>query len=406
MVARARMTGFRAGSPPSAGLGSTATPRSGSGRSMISRASGRRSGTSSTCGAGRRTSGCSAGARCPGAEWFPGARLNYAEHVFRGKPDDRVAILHASELRELDELTWGELRARTARDRRRPACGWASAAATASRPTCRTSRRRSPRSSPCASIGAIWSSCPPDFGARSRHRPLRADRAEGAARRRRLPLQRPRLRPRATSSPSCSARSPSLEHTVVLPYLGPSRPGRLASRWPGRAGRRARRELAFEPRAVRPPAVGPLLLGHDRAAQGDRARPGRDPARAPEEAPPARRRASEGDRFFWFTTTGWMMWNFLVGVLLTDAAIVLYDGNPGHPRHGRAVGPRRADRMTLLRHERRLHRRVHEGGRRAGRAGATWARCARSARPARRCPRRASTGSTSTSARDTWLFST
>ena len=41
--------------------------------------------------------------------------------------------------------------------------------------------------------------------------------------------------------------------------------------------------------------------------------------------------AQAGDRVFWFTTTGWMMWNFLVGVLLTDAAIVLFDGNPGHP---------------------------------------------------------------------------
>ena len=41
--------------------------------------------------------------------------------------------------------------------------------------------------------------------------------------------------------------------------------------------------------------------------------------------------AHEGDRVFWFTTTGWMMWNFLVSVLLTDAAIVLYDGNPGTP---------------------------------------------------------------------------
>jgi acetoacetyl-CoA synthetase len=39
----------------------------------------------------------------------------------------------------------------------------------------------------------------------------------------------------------------------------------------------------------------------------------------------------EGDRVFWFTTTGWMMWNFLVGVLLTPASIVLYDGNPGTP---------------------------------------------------------------------------
>ena len=51
-----------------------------------------------------------------------------------------------------------------------------------------------------------------------------------------------------------------------------------------------------------------------------------------------------GDRVFWFTTTGWMMWNFLVSVLLTDAAIVLYDGNPGTPDLEPAVGPRRGRR--------------------------------------------------------------
>ena len=44
--------------------------------------------------------------------------------------------------------------------------------------------------------------------------------------------------------------------------------------------------------------------------------------------------AQEGDRLFWFTTTGWMMWNFLVGGLLTGASIVLYDGSPGHPDMG------------------------------------------------------------------------
>src|SRR5205823_5910305 len=44
--------------------------------------------------------------------------------------------------------------------------------------------------------------------------------------------------------------------------------------------------------------------------------------------------AQAGDRVFWFTTTGWMMWNFLVGVLLTEASIVLYDGNPGTPDMG------------------------------------------------------------------------
>src|SRR3954452_19169592 len=46
----------------------------------------------------------------PGAQWFPNTRLNYAEHIFAGKAGGETAILHASELRELGELTWGELR--------------------------------------------------------------------------------------------------------------------------------------------------------------------------------------------------------------------------------------------------------------------------------------------------------
>src|SRR5689334_13426836 len=50
----------------------------------------------------------------PGAEWFPGAELSYAEHVFRGKGNDTVALVHQSELRPLQETTWGELRAGTA----------------------------------------------------------------------------------------------------------------------------------------------------------------------------------------------------------------------------------------------------------------------------------------------------
>jgi len=50
----------------------------------------------------------------PGASWFPGTELNYAEHIFRGKADDEVALVYASELRELSELRWGELRERVA----------------------------------------------------------------------------------------------------------------------------------------------------------------------------------------------------------------------------------------------------------------------------------------------------
>ena len=75
--------------------------------------------------------------------------------------------------------------------------------------------------------------------------------------------------------------------------------------------------------------------------------------------------AQAGDRLFWFSTTGWMMWNFVVGMLLTDASIVLFDGNPGlsGPRHAVGFGGGHGD--DDVRHQRRVHLRVHEGGRSA-----------------------------------------
>ncbi len=103
----------------------------------------------------------------PGAEWFPGARLNYAEHVFRGKVDEDVAIVHASELRPLGALDAGASCARRP-PRSRPGCG----------PRASVPGDRVVAYLPnipetvaaflaCASIGAIWSSAAPEFGARS-----------------------------------------------------------------------------------------------------------------------------------------------------------------------------------------------------------------------------------------------
>ncbi|MDX6595036.1 MAG: acetoacetyl-CoA synthetase, partial [Solirubrobacterales bacterium] len=99
----------------------------------------------------------------PGALWFPDTRLNYAEHVFAGKDDGETAILHASELRELGELSWGELRDRVA------ACAAALRGLGVERgdrvvaylpniPEAIVAFLAS------ASIGAVWSSCSPDFG--------------------------------------------------------------------------------------------------------------------------------------------------------------------------------------------------------------------------------------------------
>src|SRR3954463_12745090 len=102
----------------------------------------------------------------PGAEWFPGTSLNYAEHAFRGRADDAQALIAGGEDREDVSWTWGELRSLTARiatglrglgvgrgDRvvaYMPNIPETAAAFLA-----------------CASLGAIWSSCSPDFGARS-----------------------------------------------------------------------------------------------------------------------------------------------------------------------------------------------------------------------------------------------
>ncbi|MGZ5376099.1 MAG: AMP-binding protein, partial [Solirubrobacterales bacterium] len=102
----------------------------------------------------------------PGAKWFEGAELNYAEHLFRDRPAGEVAIASASELRELSETTWGELREQVA----------AAAAGLRSLGVGRGDRvvaylPNIPEAIvgflATASIGAIWSSCSPDFGARS-----------------------------------------------------------------------------------------------------------------------------------------------------------------------------------------------------------------------------------------------
>ena len=247
---------------------------------------GARSGSTSRSRRASRTSACSATREMPGAEWFPGARLSYAEHVFRGRDDDAVAILHASELRAARRVDVG----RAARARRRASraalrdCG-RRRAATASPPTCRTSPRRSRRSSP----------------ARASARSGRAARRTSASRSvvDRFAQIEPkvllavdgyryggtRLRPRARSSRQLRRRAADARATV--------RAARTA-RAGGRLGRaaRARRELEFAQLPFDHPLWVLYSLGHDRPAEGDRPRPGRHPARAPEEAAPAPRRAA------------------------------------------------------------------------------------------------------------------
>jgi acetoacetyl-CoA synthetase len=270
----------------------------------------------------------------PGAEWFPGARLNFAEHVFRGRDPDAVAIRHASELHELGELTWSELRrdvSRIASALRqlgvRP--GERVAAYLPNVPEAVVALLG------CASIGAVWSCCSPDFGPRSV-----VDRFAQIEPSVLLAVDGYRYGGRDFDRRDVLAHLgqelPNLRATVVLGHADPE-PAlaglRNATRWGDFTGSGSTGDLAFEqlpfdhplwilyssgttglPKAI-VQGHGGILLEHLKALG-------------------LHVDLREGDRLFWFTTTGWMMWNFLVGGLLTQASIVLHDGNPGHPDLG------------------------------------------------------------------------
>jgi acetoacetyl-CoA synthetase len=274
------------------------------------------------------------GREMPGAEWFAGARLNYAEHVFAGKDDAGAAILHASELRKLEQLSWGELRAQVA----------AVAAALRELGVERGDRvvaylPNVPEAIVAflasASIGAVWSSCSPDFGPAStidrfaqiepkvlfavdgyRYGGRDFDRRETVA--------------------ELQAAMPSLTRTVVLPYLDPDPDLSAlgdAVPWDELLADGAGAELSFE----RVPFDHPLWVLYSSGTTGlPKAIVQGQGGILLEHLKKLHLHvdAHPGDRLFWFTTTGWMMWNFLVSGLLTRAAIVLYDGSPGHPDIG------------------------------------------------------------------------
>ena len=101
-----------------------------------------------------------------------------------------------------------------------------------------------------------------------------------------------------------------------------------------------------------------------------------------------------GDRFFWYASTAWIMWNIATSALLTGATVVVYDGAPTYPSVDALFAPGRAHGHHLLRHQPRLPRRLREGRRATRRAARPVRGARRSASPARRCPRRPSAGST------------
>ncbi len=276
--------------------------------------------------------------RMPGAEWFSGAELNYAENMLADRTSgsgaharEQVAVVHCSELRELGELTWGELSDRVA-----AVAGGLRELGVGRGDRVVAYMPNIPETLVAflatASLGAIWSSAAPEFGARSvidrfaqiepkvfltvdgyRHGGKDFDRMANVA--------------------AILAELPTVQQAVLLPYLdaGAKLDGGALS-WDELAERGAGSELVFE----QVPFDHPLWVLYSSGTTGlpKAIVQGHGGILLEQCKKRLHLDLRAGDRMFWFTTTGWMMWNFLVGCLLSDAAIVLYDGSPAEPDLG------------------------------------------------------------------------
>jgi len=269
----------------------------------------------------------------PGAEWFPGARLNYAQHILRGERAGGDVLLHLSETRPLAALPWTtlgdqvrtlatELRALGVQPGDRVVAWMPNIPETMVTMLATTA------------VGAIWACCSPDFGERGT-----LDRLAQLAPKLLFSVDGYRYGGKAFDRRSqlrdIAASLNSLEHLVYLPYLNPADatlPLSSARHWQTLLERPAVSASEFEytqvpfahplwtlfssgttglPKPIVHGHGGILLENLKNATFHFDLRP--------------------GDRVFFYTTSGWMLWNFITSIPLTGALPVLYDGHPAYP---------------------------------------------------------------------------
>lgn len=270
----------------------------------------------------------------PGAQWFPRAELNYAEHAFRHETASQPALLFQSERQPLTEVSWRELRHKVGL-----LANMLRAQGVQRGDRVVSYMPNIPETLiaflATASLGAIWSSCSPDFDTKSvidRFKQIEpkvlfaVDGYQYAGK----PLNRLSL------IAELQQPFPSLQQTVLVPYLNKDVKAEgltNAMLWQDALQLQERDEITFE----QVPFDRPLWILYSSGTTG---------------IPKAIVQSQGGillehlkvlhlsmdlkldDRFFWYSTTGWMIWNLLIGGLLVGTPILLYDGNPGYPDTG------------------------------------------------------------------------
>ncbi len=264
----------------------------------------------------------------PHARWFEGATLNYAEHIFRNYTDERPAILFQSESTDLKEISWRELREQVAAmaDFLRSqgiGVGDRVAGFLPNIPEATVAWLAT------ISLGAIWSSASPDFGAGSV-----LERFAQIEPKVLIAVNGYRYGGKAFDKSGevqqLQNALPGLVATIIVPYLPEAGSEWTATTSWATATAATQVPLDFTPVPFAHPiwilyssgttgipkaithSHGGMLLEHLKYVH-------------------FHNDVHSGECFFWFTTTGWMMWNFLQATLLAGATMVMYDGSPGFP---------------------------------------------------------------------------
>lgn len=271
------------------------------------------------------------GPQMPSAQWFPGATLNFAEHLLKRR-DDAVAVVAINENGQREQLTYAELAAQVAglqRSLRAAGVGLGDRVAACMPNTWHTLVAMLASTS----LGAVWSSCSPDFGTQGV-----IDRFGQIEPKVLITCAGYRYAGKDIEQTAkvneILERLPSLEQLLIVPYARPQarvedfRTPASVSLWDDfyRPG--------GDPEFIPVPFAHPLYILYSSGTTGEpkcivHGTGGVLLQHLKEHGLHAD--LGPGERLFYYTTCGWMMWNWLVSALATGASLVLYDGSPFHP---------------------------------------------------------------------------